>query len=255
MAKSLDALSGYHDEISWPKVLCTQCLEGSLAIHETKQYPDATSRARIALVRRGLEGPEELTGTFTGTLRCDNASCAEEYVIAGDWVYTWEFDEVRQRDRLEDRFALRYVNPTLPLLMVPARTPVSVATAIATASAVLWVSPDLAATQLRLAVEELLTSRKVRRTEKTAKNKRRRLSTQERLRLFAATHIDVVHALEAVKWIGNAGTHESGLTVADVAKGAKLLELALRRLYDTTEDRLLSEAREINRRRGLPRTR
>lgn len=181
-------------------------------------------RVRSLHLRDGaFEGPDELTGTFTGTLRCDSASCVEKYVIAGDWVYTWGFGEVRQRDRLVDRFALRYVSPTLPLLMVPARTPVSVATATATASAALWISHDLAATQLRLAVEEFLTSRKVRRSEKTAKNKRRRLSMQERLCLFDATHIDVVHALEAVKWIGNAGTHESGLTVADVAKGAKLL--------------------------------
>jgi len=56
-----------------------------------------------------------------------------------------------------------------------------------------------------------------------------------------------------VKWIGNAGTHESGLTVDDVVKGAKFLELALRRLYDTSEAELIATARDINRRRGLPR--
>ena len=119
----------------------------------------------------------------------------------------------------------------------------------------LWTSPDLAATQLRLAVEELLTSRGVKRTFVTAKRKRKRLSTQERLDIFAVTHPDVVHALEAVKWIGNAGTHETGLAVKDVVAGAKFLELALRRLYDTSEAELITTAKDINRRRGLPRNR
>lgn len=254
MAKSLEALAGLLDEVSWPRVLCPDCLEGALALESTKQYPDVASRAHIELVRRHRDGADELKGTFAGMVKCDNTSCGREVAVAGDWTYSWAFDEVQERDRLVDFFVLRYINPAPQLLLTPGRTPATVVASVATASSVLWASPDLAATQLRLAVEELLTARGVRRTTLTAKRKRRRLSTQERLDMFASTHPEVVHALEAVKWIGNSGTHESGLTVEDVVKGAKLLQLALRRLYDTSEEELLAEARDINRRRGLPRS-
>ncbi|GAA4064860.1 DUF4145 domain-containing protein [Agromyces indicus] len=255
MAKPLGTLSGWLDEVTWPRVLCPECLEGTLALKSTSQYPDVKSRAHIELVRRNLDGPDELSGSFTGVLECDNHACRREVIVAGDWVYSWDFDEVQERERLVDYFVLRYINPAPRLLLTPKRTPSKVVESIATASSALWTSPDLAATQLRLAVEELLTARGVRRIVITAKRKRKRLSAQERLDIFAETHPEVVHALEAVKWIGNAGTHESGLTVDDVVTGAKFLELALRRLYDTSESELLSTAKEINRRRGLPRSR
>lgn len=255
MAKSLEALTGRLDEASWPRVLCPDCLEGALVLQTTTPCPDVVSRAHIELVRRNFEAPDELTGTFTGSLQCDNTSCGRIAVIAGDWVYGWAFDEIRERDVLVDFFVLRYINPAPRLLFSPARTPAKVVASIATASSVLWMSPDLAATQLRLAVEQLLSARGVRRTTLTTKKKRRRLSTQERLGIFAGTHPEVVHALEAVKWIGNSGTHETGLTVDDVVKGAQFLELALRGLYDASEAKLVAEAKDINRRRGLPRSR
>lgn len=255
MAKPLGALSGLLDEGTWPRVLCPECLEGTLALKSTSPYPDVKSRTHIELVRRNLDGPDELSGSFTGVLECDNHGCGREVVIAGDWAFSWVFDEVQERERLVDFFVLRYITPAPQLLLTPKRTPSKVVESIAMASSVLWTSPDLAATQLRLAVEELLNARGVKRTFITAKRKRKRLSAQERLETFAKTHPEVVHALEAVKWIGNAGTHESGLTVDDVVTGAKFLELALRRLYDTNEAELLATAKEINRRRGLPRSR
>lgn len=255
MAKPLETLAGWLDEATWPRALCPECLEGTLALRSTSKYPDLNSRAHIELVRRNLDGPDELSGTFTGVLECDNHGCGREVVIAGDWASLWDFDEMHHGSHLVDNFVLRYISPPPKLLLTPKRTPLKVVESIAMASSVLWTSPDLAATQFRLAVEELLTARGVKRTTITAKKKRRRLSTQERLEIFASTHAEVVHALEAVKWIGNAGTHESGLTVNDVVKGAKFLELALRRLYDTSEAELLATAKEINRRRGLARNR
>ncbi|HSR85739.1 MAG TPA: DUF4145 domain-containing protein, partial [Streptosporangiaceae bacterium] len=61
-------------------------------------------------------------------------------------------------------------------------------------------------------------------------------------------------ALEAVKWIGNQGSHEAGLTATDVLDGADLLSHALKMLYDRSEDELERRIRAVNRRRGLPRS-
>jgi hypothetical protein len=62
----------------------------------------------------------------------------------------------------------------------------------------------------------------------------------------------VADALEAVKWIGNGGSHDDKLTATDVLDGAEILELAVKALYDRTEAELMSKVRSINKRRGLP---
>jgi hypothetical protein len=39
------------------------------------------------------EGPfEELSGTFTGVLICNDATCKRELAMAGDWGYFFDFD-------------------------------------------------------------------------------------------------------------------------------------------------------------------
>ena len=57
-----------------------------------------------------------------------------------------------------------------------------------------------------------------------------------------------VELLEAVKWIGNQGTHEDSLTVADVLKSAAFLHRALELLYETRVDDsdILDRAKRIN---------
>lgn len=39
-------------------------------------------------------------------------------------------------------------------------------------------------------------------------------------------------ALEAVKWIGNTGSHEANLSVSDVLDGVEMLGHALRSIFD-----------------------
>lgn len=251
MAKPLEALSGWLTETYWPRVLCPDCLEGSLGYESTIKHLDQESEAAVAQTRRGgLQ--EELSGTFVGAVKCDNTSCARRAAVAGEWCLSWDYDDVEEREGLFDQYRLRYIDPAPRLLLTPKRTPAKVVSAIELASSILWASPDLAATQLRLAVEELLTARRVPRFEVSKKGRRRRLSAQERLSRFKNDKPEVVVVLEAVKWIGNTGTHEEGLSVEDVVKGAKFLEHALRRLYDTSEQELLAQAKRINRSRGLP---
>lgn len=114
-------------------------------------------------------------------------------------------------------------------------------------------NPDAAANQLRQAVESLLTARGERRYTTTKAGKRKRLTTHERIESFRKREPQVSDVLEAVKWIGNAGSHDDALTVGQVAEGAGYLALALRLLYDRTEAALLASAQAVNKRRGVRR--
>jgi hypothetical protein len=53
-----------------------------------------------------------------------------------------------------------------------------------------------------------------------------------------------------VKWIGNSGSHESGLSAEDMLEGAQIPEHALRLIYDPTEADLKRRITLVNRRKG-----
>lgn len=196
-------------------------------------------------------GPrEELFGTFDGHLTCTRSACGQAVSVAGDWRYVFDFDEDVSSERFADEYRVRYMNPAPLLIELPARTPAKVEAAVRAASEVIWLNANAAANQLRQAVEELLTAKKVRKQTLTTKNKIERLTTHQRIVAFRAVNPEVAALLEAVKWIGNSGSHESSLTVADVLTGANYLALALRRLYDTSDAKLLAQVKAVNKKRG-----
>lgn len=57
--------------------------------------------------------------------------------------------------------------------------------------------------------------------------------------------------LEAVKWIGNQGSHTGSITASDVLAGAELLTHALKILYDETDKEVAKKVRLINRAKGI----
>jgi hypothetical protein len=72
----------------------------------------------------------------------------------------------------------------------------------------------------------------------------------ERIIEFALTKPDVARVLLAVKWIGNSGSHESGLSAQDVLEGAQMFSHALRLLYDPSQADLMRRVALVNKRRG-----
>lgn len=148
-------------------------------------------------------------------------------------------------------YELRYCDPALRLLAVPDRTPEDVKRAIESASQFIWMDPSSAANRLRAGIEYLLTDLGVAK----------RGTTHKRIERLAASRQDIATVLEAVKWIGNDGSHTAVMPLKDVLEGVALLERALTLVYDDTAAQLDQLAREINtrsrsrgRRTGSPST-
>jgi hypothetical protein len=201
-------------------------------------------------------GPEELSGPFMGTLTCDNRRCDGRLVVAGDWAFTWDFDDDAHQPRLDDFYRVRFVTPSLHLFEPPVATPEGVTAEIVASGAVLFANPSAAGNRLRRAVEELLDAqrvRKIRTVTSNSRSRRARLNLHQRIELFGETHPDVGKVLLAVKWIGNEATHGQELSVSDVLICAGVLEAALRSLYDRKDAELRTLVARINARRGLGR--
>ncbi len=206
--------------------------------------------------------PDWMNGAFFGTLACDSKSCNEVVVIAGDWKVQERLGpRGRWHGAYETRAFLRFATPTFLLIdSLPVKTPKVVGERIKEASAVLWVDPNAAGNRLRLAVEDLLTVRRVTRfkfvvDKKTRKRIRQHMSTHERLAIFKDKWPDAAKVFMAVKWVGNQATHEASLTVEQVIRQAEYLERGLKLLYDTKDHDLDREVRAINKAKRIPVTR
>ena len=255
VAQDLRLLDGWVREAEWPHVACPTCGDGSLAIKSIE-----TEDCGESIRYRNHEDwePEWLHGTFHGALQCARSACQETVAIAGDY----KTDMVRGADvgsysdynsiPYDSFFRLRFSIPPLTLVALPGRTPEAVATAVNGAAAVIWTDPNAAANRLRVAVEELLTANGQRRFE-VKKHKRVRLTTHRRIEEFKQDRSEAAEALEAVKWIGNEGSHAAELGLADVLEGAGFLGYALRLLYDDEDEQLASRIRSVNRARGVGR--
>jgi hypothetical protein len=216
--------------------------------------PESTSSVELA---RSGEGPwDELSGTFVGTLACDNADCGGRLAVAGDWGLHFDFDDFDGYGQppLKDFYLVKYVNPALPMMKLPSRTPAAVKESVSSAGAVIFLSPNAAIGRLRHAVEALMNVQRIpRRVIDRKSGKSVPTTLHARIEEFRKKQPDVADVLLAVKWIGNEGTHGQEMSVADAELCAHALEAALEALYGRNDAELLKLVREINRRKGLRR--
>jgi hypothetical protein len=251
VAQPLTKLDGWIAEGRWPGVACPTCAHGTLRVDPPLRLIRNSQSSRLPT--NGQWPPSELNGTFSGALKCDDAECQEGVAVSGDWAIDGNENRITEDDDAwVSFFRLRSATPPLRLMDLPKGTPDSVRSAVASASSVLWASPAAAANRLRFAVEALLTARKVRRYTR-AGGRLRPIMLHSRIAEFRKSHPDVADTLEAVKWVGNGGSHDDRLTLSEVLDGAAILEAAIAALYDDTEARLKARVRVINRARGLPR--
>ncbi|MFE5258113.1 DUF4145 domain-containing protein [Streptomyces coelicoflavus] len=141
-------------------------------------------------------------------------------------------------------------------MKLPDSCPAPVKDRVQDAARVIWADAGSAANRLRSAIEELLTAQKIPRTKLVTRRgpaqvkRRLRLSTQARIEILRSKESEAADLLEAVKWIGNSGSHEGSVTVEDVLNGVVLLEHALHTLYDRRAKDLAKIAKQINNRKG-----
>ena len=115
----------------------------------------------------------------------------------------------------------------------------------------MWLDIGSSANRLRTAIEAFLNERKVPKT--TTKNgKRVPLNLHCRIIRFRIKNADAADSLEAVKWLGNVGSHANldSLTIDDLLDGFELFEHAIERVYVRRAERLSKTAAKINKLKG-----
>lgn len=247
MSPDLRSLGGWLTKDDWPALICPACRAGSLGRPELDV--EETAKTKRWHQHENWE-PDWIRGYFYGKARCTRQQCEEFVILAGES----RVDAVLGDDgkswygEYDDFYRLRLAMPPLALTTLPSESPELVQQRIDEMSLVVWSDPHAAANRLRVAAEELLTAQRISRYTRT----RKRLTTHARIELLrkkGGKYTKAADALEAVKWMGNQGSHETSLMTADVLDALELFTFAMYNLYDTRSLELEKLARRINKRK------
>ncbi len=223
---------------------CPTCGKGHLVAMTDKEAVEETGPSRRAHAYEDWD-PEWVEERFAKLLKCNFTNCGEVVSVSGnasidEHQYTdeegrWQQDYVRV-------YEIQCLLPA-PLPIRPiAKTPETVKGPLRMAGQLLWQSPEAAANHIRQAVEHLMNHQKVKKRSKVGGKK---LTLHGRLLEFEKKDPLNGPILRAIKWIGNDGSHQGGVSREDVLDAFDMMELALTNLFDDGAAKIMKKVQAV----------
>lgn len=235
MALHENHLAGWIALHAPPHWRCARCGGGPLRFNPKEFAFRDTAETKAGRGELWFEA-EMIVERFAGFIQCPNPACADWVLVSGT---TRNFLEPDPEPGQYGEVLVRELWPTqvLPapaIIDIPQQCPEDVAAAIRRAFDLYWTDSSAAANAIRVAIEALMSHFRVPKYGKGAKGKGRvAISLHKRIdEAFRKLRPDAADFLLAIKWIGNAGSHDAG----ELSKGALtdafvLLDHALQELF------------------------
>lgn len=229
-----------------PPFPCPKCGTHLIAREKQPQL-DQSSESEFHCDNEG--DPSMYEGVFTLRLVCSNSDCEESVVCVGSF----------STSQVEGRFgeptypsflAVKFFTPTVHLFPLSSAIPKKVKGPLVDSFSTFWANPSAAGNSLRISIEALMDWRRVKKRFRDKKGKEREYKLHDRIEMFRATAPHLGDKLLAVKWLGNSGSHITGLKREDVIKGYEMYSYVLEELFDKRTETLTKLAKKINRRKG-----
>ncbi|MFE7779246.1 DUF4145 domain-containing protein [Streptomyces sp. NPDC057445] len=257
LIKDLHAIAkGFPENTAeWPHIPCPTCRRGALSL-VADSYVMEEAETSKAWHAHDAWDPDYANGWFNAMLRCGNKSC-DLVRVSGRMSVDMDFKGSEGWDGASYIAWLtpEVFLPALPLFEHHDGSPETVQKLIQVAAKVIWLDPSSAANRLRSATEALMDELGIPRwaSGKRGRPVEVKLHARiENLKKARPEYEDAADLLLAVKWIGNVGSHEDHLRVADVLDGVEILDHTLTLIYDNTVDDIKRKAAEITARKGIP---
>lgn len=235
---------------------CPSCQASRLRVVTSTLFDGQTRESKDGMQTLAAE-PEWIDGRFSCLMDCPH--CGGEIAVAGKYRVQDDryLDPVEgESGDYENYYRPLFFTESPRIIMLPDKTPDGVTDELLLAFRLFWSDPWGCANHIRSAVEELLTAQRIPQTNgRTAKTGGRRfLTLAARIDRYRQKRPDLAEALDAIRWLGNAGSHADRITSDDVLDGFAIIEHVLDALYSHRERHANAIARAINRRKA-PRSR
>lgn len=228
-----------------PPFPCPSCGKGVFSLVPKSLVYQDTAKSRRAHHDEDWSFPDT-EYRFSARLKCGQTSCGDEAVVVGiGWI---EEQPTQEGPDQTNCFSPKFCLPMPDIIPLSQKCPSQVASELKASFALFWSDRAAAANRIRAGVERIMDHFRIPRRKKTTKGKLVRLTLHDRLELFETSDKMSSQRLMAIKWFGNAGSHEHEITRDDVLDALEILEDALIELFEQRTRRLAVLTRSLMRR-------
>ena len=149
-----------------------------------------------------------------------------------------------------DYFSPKACYPMPDIFDFPAKCPDDVKDELRAAFAIFWSNRPACAGRVRVALECLMNHLGVPKRKKTKSGKYYDLSLHARIDTFAAHQPTIGTQLIALKWLGNAGSHNGDVNQNDLLDAFEIMEHALGEIIDKRSAKVAELAKKLIKRHG-----
>ena len=231
-----------------PPWICPICKTGNLKGNKETLKIEQTLDTKKARRIHNYEKDGVTSFRFAGFMHCQNNLCNERIAIAGKGLlHSVLRNEPVSIHYMHDRISVyipQYFEPPLDIFQIPDTCPSSVRAQIIRSFSHYFSDLHACANAIRASLELIMDDKGIERTDKRNKL----IFLGSRIKKFCTDNPQFDVYIEAVKWIGNAGSHFDILTKEEILDGYELLEFIIFELYERAEHQknLKEKASKIN---------
>lgn len=236
-------------QIDW---YCPNCNTKSLQISKDKLVTEETQESHRMREKDEYWETEWIQLNISGQMQCKNCKEFVFFIANGNpeeyGYYDPDVDEYIKE--IQVSFTPVFVYPTINIFQIPEKCPEIVQDEIKESFKLYWTDLESCANKIRISLEHLMDSFKVKKFNISTSKKRIPLTLHSRINLFPLSEVKDI--LLAIKWIGNSGSHSRKVTleIIDIVETYKLYEYALQKIYN--DDKEINKiVKQINDRKGV----
>lgn len=235
---------------SFPAWICPTCFKGVIRPAKNDFLSDETSVSVKAHGHPAWE-PEWISLKCVVLLKCSNPDCRETIAMIGtgsvEEQFSYDYAGNTVHNAIE-RYEPIYFEPPLFPFQLPNKCPANIKEMIIDSFRLFLSDPDSAGNKIRVAVERILTNAKIPKSKMNKKKKRVMRNLHERIELYEKKNYEIAQMLMAIKWLGNAGSHDGKrLTIEKILDAYEIVEHVLEELYSPRKNRVKKLVSTINR--------
>jgi len=186
---------------------------------------------------------------FLAVMKCSDPKCGEIVIVSGDTETVEDYDD-ELGHVASSQLRPQTVFPAPHIINIPKETPREVAKELKLAFQLFWSDLGASATRLRTSAERLLDDFGIAKTRIDMKRKKRVFITlASRIDIFKKKYPEHAESLEALRHVGNLGTH-SNVSRQSVLAGFEVYEEGLAEIYGKRSKKVAKLRKKLIKGRG-----
>jgi hypothetical protein len=189
---------------------------------------------------------------FACLLQCDAFSCGEVVAVSGDITHDVDiqYDEDGAQEHYRPEYLPRSMFPAPPVFRLSDQLPKHCAEHLSAAFGLMWGDTGACANRIRVFVEALLDHYGIPREGMTKKSKPTRYDLSKRIDLFEDQKPGHKTLFDALRWVGNLGSHAGPMKWDTILKCFQIVEHLIEILIDDKAGAIKALAQEIVDKKG-----